>query len=626
MAQRPRTARRAVRTTTGRRGREGRSRFTVVRILLVLVLAAAGLKLVYIQGFAAEKLAGYAEQQRTKVIPISSPRGAITDRDGRKLAFSVEKRALMVSLQAMHRSWREHEAKHPESPESFETQVAKISAYMARRLPEKTSEQELLRKFHKDAPFTYLVEGVEPSVAEQITAQFPSIGMERRAQRVYPADNLASGILGYANWRMQSPDVSQHSIHGLMGLESTLDDVLSGVPGKRLVGTAQGSEVVIPGTERIIKAAKPGSDVALTIDSDVQYVVQRMLADYVAKTDADGGSAVVMDVNTGEVYSLANAKTFNPNKPSTFTPERTNNGAVTTPFEPGSVAKLITAAGVIEHGVTKPGDVHMVPDHIKIADRVVGDAWQHMRLPFTTTGIFGKSSNVGTLMLAQKLGPQRWLDLARKFGLGRPTGIALPGESAGYLPPRETWSGSTFANLPIGQGVSMTLLQMTGMYQAIANDGVRIEPRIVKSKVKPDGTRVPGPAADKVRVVGEQTADTVLGMLRATVQDGEQRDDGTGTAAAIAGYQIAGKTGTGQQIDPRTGTYSDTLYNITFAGMVPANDPRFVVGIRLDAPDTTLPKGHSAAPLFHDIAAYLAQRYQVPLSDKPAPYQQLIKL
>lgn len=626
MPQRPRTTRRAFRTTTGGAGTGGRSRFTVVRILLVLVLAAAGLKLVYIQGFAAEKLAGYAEQQRTKVIPISSPRGAITDRDGRKLAFSVEKRALMVSLQAMHKSWREYTAKHPKSSESFETRVTEIAAHIAKRLPEKTSKVELLRKFHKDEPFTYLVEGVEPSVAEKITAKYPEIGTERRAKRVYPADRLAAGILGFANWRMQSPDVSKHSIHGLMGLESTLDDVLSGTPGKRLVGTAQGSEVVIPGTERIIKAAKPGSDVALTIDSDVQYVVQRMLADYVAKTHADGGSAVVMDVKTGEVHALANAKTFNPNKPSTFTPERTNNGAVTTPFEPGSVAKLITAAGVIEHDVTKPQELHQVPDHIEIADRTISDAWQHTTLPFTTTGIFGKSSNVGTLMLSQQLGPQRWMDLARKFGLGLPTGIALPGESAGYLPPREQWSGSTFANLPIGQGVSMTLLQMTGMYQAIANDGVRIEPRIVRSKTKPDGTKVPGPAPDKVRVVSEQTADTVLGMLRATVQDGEHRDDGTGKAAAIAGYQIAGKTGTGQQIDPDTGAYSDTLYNITFAGVVPANDPRYVVGIRLDAPDTTLPKGHSAAPLFHDIAAYVAQHYQIPLSDKPAPYQQLIKL
>ena len=629
MAQRSGGDRRSYQVTSSggpRAGRlRGRSRFSLVRVLLVLVLVAAGLKLAYIQGFAAEQLASYAEQQRTKVVPINAPRGAIMDRDGTKLAFSVEKRALMVSLQAMRKNWREFTLKHPESDKSFETKAAAAARYIAKKLPNKTSEAELLRKFHKDAPFTYLVEGVEPSVADDITSKFPSVGMERRAQRVYPADRLAAGIIGFANWRMQSSDVSKHSIHGLMGLELTKDDVLSGTSGKRLIGTGQGSEVVIPGTERILKPATAGSDLLLTIDSDVQYRVQQMLADYVAKSHADGGSAVVLDAKTGEVYALANDATFNPNKPKTFTPELTNNSAVSTPYEPGSVAKVITASGVIEYGISKPQDVHTVPDHIQIADRVIHDAWQHMTLPFTTTGIFAKSSNVGTLKLAQQLGAQRWMALAKKFGIGRRTGIALPGESPGYLPPRKTWSGSTFANLPIGQGMSMTVLQMTSMYQAIANGGVRIEPRIIKSKLKPGGSRVPGPKPDKVRVVSEHTADTVLKMLRGTVQDGERRDDGTGKDAAIAGYQIAGKTGTGQQIDPATGAYSDTLHNITFAGVLPADNPRFVIGIRLDAPDITLPAGHSAAPLFHDIAAYLAQRYQIPTSDKPAPTIQLVK-
>lgn len=629
MAQQVRRNRQGRRASspTGRRAGilRGRSRFSVVRVLLVLVLTTACLKLVYIQGFAADQLASYAEQQRTKVVPINAPRGTIFDRDGRRLAFSVEKRALMVSLQAMRRDWREFARKHPESNKTFETQAAKAARYIAKKLPKKTSEAELLNKFHKDAAFTYLVEGVEPSVAKDITSEFTAIGMERRAKRVYPAGRVAASIIGFANWRMKSPDVSEHSIHGLMGLEYTKDDLLSGTSGKRIVGTAQGGEIVIPGTERIVKPATPGSDLVLTIDSDVQYKVQQMLADYVAKSRADGGSVVVLDAQTGEVYALANDKTFNPNKPKTFTPERTDNSAVTTPFEPGSVAKIITASGVIEYGISDPQDVHMVPDHIKIADVVIHDAWQHMTLPFTTTGIFAKSSNVGTLKLAQKLGPERFMDLAKKFGLGQKTGIALPGESAGILPPRETWSGSTFANLPIGQGLSMTVLQMTSMYQTIANDGVRIEPRIIKATIKPDGTRVPGPKPDKVRVVSEHTADTVLKMLRATLQDGPRRDVGTGTSAAVAGYQIAGKTGTGQQVDPETGAYSNTLYNITFAGVLPANNPRFVIGIRLDAPEHTLPAGHSAAPLFHDIAAYLAQHYQIPVSKHPAPTVQLIK-
>lgn len=178
--------------------------------------------------------------------------------------------------------------------------------------------------------------------------------------------------------------------------------------------------------------------------------------------------------------------------------------------------------------------------------------------------------------------------------------------------------------MPIGQGLSMTVVQMAGMYQAIANNGLRVEPRIVKEEIKPDGTVVPEPAPKTVQVVSPQTAQTVRDMLRAVTQTGKNGNSGTGTTAALEGYQISGKTGTAQQVNPATGAYSDSLYNITFAGILPADNPRFVVGIRLDAPDTTLPAGSSAAPLFHDIASYLAQRYQIPLSNGPAPYMPLI--
>lgn len=625
MARRSSRTRSGVRASAGRRGAGGSPRFTAVRIVLVLVLVAAGVKLVWIQGFASDELASHAEQQRSKIISVNAPRGTILARDGKKLAASTEKRALMVSLQGMRKDSREEAAKHPNSSDDFDTIADDAAEYIAKLLPKKTSKKELLRKFHKHESFTYLVEGVEPSVAKRITAKFPSIGTERRAKRIYPGQDLAATALGYANWRMDDPDVSKHSIHGLLGLESSYDKVLSGTPGKRLVNTAQGSEVVIPGTEQELEAAQAGTDVRLTIDPDVQYSVQRMLSNYVSATDAKGGSAAVMDVKTGELYALANDDTFDPSKPDTISTKKANNTAVTTPYEPGSVAKLITAAGVINYDVSKPQSVHEVPDHVKIADRVIHDAWGHMELPFTTAGIFGKSSNVGTLKLARKLGPERWLKMAKKFGLGQRTGVALPGESAGYLPGQDAWSGSTFANLPIGQGMSMTLLQMTGMFQTIANDGVRIEPRIVKSKIKPDGSAVPGPAPKKVRAVDEDTANTVLGMLRGTVQKDDGRNEGTAKSAALPGYQISGKTGTGQQVNEDTGAYSNDKYNITFAGALPADNPRFVIGVRLDAPDTTLPKGENAGPLFRKIAAYLAQHYQIPVSDESAPYIPMVK-
>ncbi|MBB3051304.1 cell division protein FtsI (penicillin-binding protein 3) [Prauserella isguenensis] len=600
-----------------------RSRFVIGRIVLVVVLVATGLKLGYVQGFQAEALSARAEQQRTTTIDIPAQRGSIVDRKGAKLAFSVETRTLWANLRLMRKNWDEHEKKHPKSGENFDTRVAEIAKFIAQKVSGKTSESELLDAFHdEDSSFTYLVDDVQPSVADEIQEKFPEIGYEKRARREYPAGKVGSNIVGFANWRMEEPDQSKHNIEGLAGLESARNGVLTGEPGRQVVDTAQGTDVVIPGTEREVQPAVPGSDLELTIDSDVQYNVQRMLSDYVEKSRAEGGSAVVLDSETGEIYGLTSEKTLDPKN---LDPALMTEKAVTQPFEPGSVNKVITAAGAIEEGITDPKDVHRVPGSMKVADHTVRDAWEHGTQPFTTTGIFAKSSNVGTLMLAQELGPDRYMDLLKKFGLGQRTGAGLPGESPGFVPPRNQWSGTTFGNLPIGQGLSMTVLQMAGMYQAIANDGVRVEPRVVAATRTPDGRRVPEPKPDRTRVVSPKAAEAVRNMLRATTQDGDMYESGTAPQAAIEGYQIAGKTGTGQQVDPETGAYSNELYNITFAGMLPADDPRFVVGIRLDAPDTTLPEGSSAAPLFKQISSYLAQRYEIPLSDKEAPVVPLIR-
>ena len=599
------------------------NRYGSACVVLVLVLFVASVKLIYVQAFQAEALSARAERQRATVIEIPAQRGAILDRNGTELAFSVKTYTLQVNLRQMRKTWAEV-AGRTKNEQTYADRVDEIAEYMAAMLPGKTTKQELLKRFHKDAPFTFLVDNVEPSVAEQITSRYPEIAAEERALREYPGGELASNVVGYANWRMDDPDVSKHNLHGLIGLESARDNDLAGKPGRRLVDTGEGDNVVIPGTERDIQPAVPGSDLELTLDSDLQYDLQRRLRDYVEQSRAKGGSAVIMDARTGEVYALANDKTFDPDNLSAATEEELNNRAVTTPFEPGSVNKVVTAAAAIEYGITTPKSVHQVPGQIQVADRVVRDAWPHPTQGFTTTGIFAKSSNVGTLMLARQVGEERWLEIARRFGLGKRTGIGLPGESPGRVPPRSQWSGSTFGNLPIGQGLSVTVVQMAGMYQAIANGGVRVEPRIVRATIRPDGTRVPEPPPGKVRVVSKRTADTVLRMLRATTQKGEGQNTGTAPQAALAGYQISGKTGTGQQVDPATGAYSQTKYNITFAGIVPADEPRFVVGIMLDAPDTTLPQGASAAPLFHDIASYLTQRYQIPLSEREAPVVPLV--
>ncbi|MDI5977248.1 peptidoglycan D,D-transpeptidase FtsI family protein [Amycolatopsis magusensis] len=603
-----------------------RSRFASVRIILVVLLSIAGLQLVKVQAFDAETLSASAERQRTTPIDIPAQRGSIMDRNGTKLAFSVENRTLSVNLRLMRKSWAEYAQKHPDKGQNFETRSAAAAKFIAGKLPDKTDEQELLAKFRKPDDFTFLVDDVEPSIAAEITDgdNFPEISDETRAKREYPGGTLAANVVGVAKWQMEDSDVSKHNLHGLAGLEATWDNELAGTPGRRLVDTEQGGDVVIPGTERDLQPATAGSDLELTLDADLQYDLQSKLSDYVAKSRAKGGSAVIMDAKTGEVYALANDRTFDPNDLAKATPDQMNNRAVTTPFEPGSVNKVVTAVAALEHGIATPESVLSVPGALRVADHTVRDAWTHGTQNFTTTGIFAKSSNVGTLLLAQKLGEEPFADMLKKFGLGQRTGIGLPGESPGSVPPRNQWSGTTFGNLPIGQGLSMTVVQMAGMYQAIANGGLRVEPRVVRAKVNPDGTRVEQPAPKTTQVTTPETAKTVLDMLRATTQKGKNQNSGTAPQAALAGYQISGKTGTGQQIDPRTNAYSDSLYNITFAGVLPADNPRFVVGIHLDAPDTTLPAGHSAGPLFHDVASYLAQRYQLPLSDGAAPVVPLV--
>ncbi|NED60967.1 cell division protein FtsI, partial [Streptomyces sp. SID10244] len=257
----------------------------------------------------------------------------------------------------------------------------------------------------------------------------------------------------------------------LVGLEASLDSQLAGTNGSKTYD--RGSDgAIIPGSTRNVHPALNGATVRLTIDSDVQWFVQSQVSAAKAASGAKNASAVVLDAKTGEVVAMANDNTFNASQPLGDQQNADlGNRAVTSPFEPGSVNKIIAASAAIEYGVTTPTEVHQVPGSINMAGVTVNDAWSHGVEPYTTTGIFGKSSNVGTLMLARKIGEKRYADMVQRFGLGQRTGVGLPAESAGEVPALSQWSGGSFANLPIGQGLSMTLLQMTGMYQAIANNG-----------------------------------------------------------------------------------------------------------------------------------------------------------
>jgi cell division protein FtsI (penicillin-binding protein 3) len=598
-------------------------RLVIGRLVMITALVLAGLKLVDVQGLQAHALASKAQQQSITPMIIPAQRGTITDRDGTELAFNVDIRALYAQPRTMRKQWDDPKATASHDGVTYEQYTQTIADEMHRLIGSSLDEQTVLGELRSNVSFVYLDKVVQPSVAAQITSDFPQIGAEVRSEREYPDDSVGANIIGLANWRTD-PGMTP-GVHGVFGLESAMDKRLAGQPGREVANTEQGNDsVVIPNSQRVLQPAVPGQDVQLTIDADVQYEVQQKLSQWTRDSGAKYGSAVVMDAHTGEVYALANDSTFNPNDPNSITNTDVGDAAVTTPYEPGSVNKIVTAAAAISSGVVTPTSVINVPTQFQNGDKVVQDDWFHGPLKMTVTGIFAKSSNIGTDELAKKVGPQRYDAMLLKMGLGQKTGIELPGESAGYVPPMSQWSGSTFGNLPIGQGLSMTVLQMAGMYQTIANNGVRVPPRIIRSVTESDGTVVPTKQPAGVRVVTPQVAETVRNMFRAVTQKGPYPQDATAPSAAVPGYQISGKTGTAQIVDPSCGCYSRSKNRVTFAGMLSADNPRFVIGIMLEQPNGDVEGGKTAAPLFADIASYLAQRYQLPVSPTPTPYFTLV--
>ncbi|MFC7751925.1 peptidoglycan D,D-transpeptidase FtsI family protein [Tsukamurella soli] len=579
-----------------------RNRFGGAVILAVFTAIAVWLAVV--QFVEAPSLSRRAADQREVYEVLPATRGSIVDRNGQPIAFTMEAKSLTFQPIVVRKQLEDAYKKDPKTAPEPTQRLKDIAHDIAQVLGDKVDENTLYGQLTGNEPFVYLARGVDPAKASEITDKYSEVGAERQSIRNYPGGSLAANIVGTTGWDGR----------GLIGLESSLDSVLAGKDGSEVYD--RGSDgVVIPGSTRDVHPAVNGSKVTLTIDNDIQFFVQQAVQQAYKKSGAKAVRAVVLDAKTGQVLAMANNNTFNPALGVANNPPNADlgNPSVTTPFEPGSVNKIITASAVIDNHLTTPTEVLQVPGDIHLAGVTVHDDWVHSVAPYTTTGVFGKSSNVGTLMLAQRLGENRFAEYVHRFGLGQATGVGLPGESDGYVPARSQWSGGTFANLPIGQGLSMTLLQMTDMYQAIANGGLRIPPRIIESV---DGGHNPTTTPQGVQVVTPEAAHTVLNMFRAALQCDTGLQRGTGCSGAIPGYQLSGKTGTAQQVNPVTHAYYDSVYNITFAGIAPTNDPRFVVGIMMDAPTRSSDGsgGQSAAPLFHDIAAYLLQKMAVPLS------------
>ncbi|MFI7001837.1 peptidoglycan D,D-transpeptidase FtsI family protein [Nocardia sp. NPDC050175] len=600
------------RSAPPKKGQPLRRRLGAGRIFMLIALGVVALQLLWIQTINAPSLSAQAANQRSNTEVDYAVRGPLTDRNGKSLAYTIAAKQLNFQPIVVRKQLADAKAKNDKAPDPDERLKAIAKTVHDKLGKAGPSESDLLAKLRSDETFVYLARGVDPRIAADIRAQYPEVGADSQYPREHPGGSLAANVLGATGW----------DGHGQVGLESSLDSVLAGTDGSHTYD--RGSDgAVIPGSSRDKQDAVNGHGVELTLDSDLQYYVQQQVQQAKEMSGANSASAVVLDAKTGQVLSMANDNTFNPQLgPQNWSGADLDNPSVSNVFEPGSVNKIITAAAAIEYGLTNPDEVHQVPGEIRMAGVTVHDAWVHDVAPYTTTGIFGKSSNVGTLMLAQRVGEDRFADMVNRFGLGQRTGVGLPGESAGVVPARDQWSGGTFANLPIGQGLSMTTLQMTGMYQAIANDGVRIPPRIIKAEIAPDGTRTDETQPDGVRVVSSQTAATLRTMFQSVVQRDpmNSNQNGTGWPAAIDGYQIAGKTGTAQKVDPNCGCYSTSSFYITFAGIAPADNPRYVIGLMLDNPirSSDGSGGQSAAPLFHNIASWAMQRDRIPPSPEPS--------
>ena len=621
-----------------------------VFLLTLVFLSVAALliaRLFWVQVIIGGELREVAKVQRQREYVEPARRGEIVDRDGKQLAYTMQARSLTVSPKQLREELRQQQelqmridgVPKADIDAQLDARVEDVLRTMANEIPGmiggetdpqptgtdteqlrtvgSVSAKEILDKLHADTSYEVLVRNVDPDVAAKVAAKFHGVAADQQDIRQYPNGAVGENIIG---------KVSMDG-HGQFGLEASSDAVLTGIDGRSTEDVSGGGQS-IPGSLRDVVPAVPCARIELTVDLDLQTYVQQVLEQAKANSLAKSAEAVVLDAHTGEVLAMANTDTINPNgdiEKQIKQGKDFENPAISHPFEPGSVAKVIAAAASIDQGLTDPFEVHQVPGSIDMAGVTVSDAWQHDVLPYTTAGIFGKSSNVGTLQLAQRLGEERYWDYLNRFGVGAPTGIELPNESPGLLPVLEQWSGGTFANLPIGQGMSWTALQMASVYQALANDGERIQPRIIERIVGPDGQDIPQDEPQRNQVVSKEAARTTVDMFRAAFQeDPTGNQSGTAQGNALEGYQFSGKTGTAQKVNPETGAYSQSQYWITFAGIAPANDPRFVVAVMLDEPQRGVldggAGGQSAAPVFRQIASWMLDKENIPPSPPAEPF------
>jgi len=555
----------------------------LVVVLAVLVVVAG--RLVQLQGLEATAYAAQSEKQRLRTVTLPAARGEISDRNGHPLALTVDARAVYA-----------------------DPRLVVDPAATARALAPVLHEPAdvLAKKLAKPGHFVYLARGQELSVGHRVSAlKLAGVATVPEFRRVHPGKDLAANVVGFTGT----------DNHGLAGMELAYDKLLAGRDGTQTTEVDHAGRV-IPSGDHHEQQAVPGRSVSLTIDRDMQWVAQQTLAAKVAETKARGGTVVVLDPRTGELLALATAPTLDADDPGKAPAEARGNPAVSDVYEPGSVNKVITAAAALDAGIVTPDSAITVPPQLKVADKMFTDAEAHGTEQLTFTGVLAKSSNIGTIEVAQRLGKQSLFDYLTRFGLGSTTGTGFPGESAGILPRPADWSGSQAGTIPIGQGVSVTSLQVASVFATIANGGVRVAPRLVRGTTGAAGQFVPALPASGTEVVTPATASQLTMMMEAVTSN-----EGTAPAARIEGYRVAGKTGTAKRVDPACSCYRG--YTASFVGFAPADAPQLVVEVVLQDPQTEVFGGAVAAPVFHDVMAFALTSRGVAPTGTPAPTARL---
>jgi cell division protein FtsI (penicillin-binding protein 3) len=569
---------------------EPRRRLRLAGVLILGLFVVISGRLVELQLIDAKAYAARGLVNRIREVDLPAPRGTIYDRDRNILTHSVEAR-LVYGDPGMVKD-----------PQAAARRLAPLLGKPVSELVPKLSKHN-----YKDGTpvrFEYLARGVSTAVGDTVDGlDLPGIRVTPDERRDVPGHDLAANLLGYTGY----------DLRGQAGLEQSYDSVLRGVPGKRTFEVGGGDVAAeIPGGYHVETPARRGSSLQLTINSDLQFRVQSVLSQQCRKANADFAAATVMDVKTGEVLAQASYPPYDAAEPMKAQPKHRLDANTDLVVDPGSVAKVITLGAALQEGIVKPDTTVAVGPTIRKADTTFQDTH---RLPegtrLTLPGILAYSSNIGTIKIADQLGPAKLYDYQRRFGLGTATGEGLPGESSGLVQPPKNWSGSSYGSIPIGMGISVTPLQMTAVYATIANGGEWVQPHLLKAEISPDGKVTSAPAPRKQRVMSPQNADALRQMLEAVVT----ADGATGRKAAVPGYRVAGKTGTGKFVGP-DGKYAPGDV-ASFIGFAPADAPRYVISVFAHTPKGE--GGDVSAPAFADMMAFLLAQNHVPPAATPPP-------